>query len=145
MALSAPPSVTDEDDEDAVPMSFRVGIVLHEAKDGYVARANNLHSFLSLSRNVSASSLSASLVLLADRLILQSLAAGSYMLPTDPKNRSLIDQKATISPDSLIGDSTRVEERAAIKKSVIGKHCVIGKMAKITNCVLLDHCVVGQG
>ena len=52
MALSAPPSVTDEDDEDAVPMSFRVGIVIYDAKDGYVARANNLHSFLSLSRSV---------------------------------------------------------------------------------------------
>ncbi|KAF7965382.1 hypothetical protein HWV62_44075 [Athelia sp. TMB] len=125
MALSAPPSVTDEDDEDAVPMSFRVGIVIHDAKDGYVARANNLHSFLSLSRS--------------------SLTAGSYTLPTDPKNRSLIDQKASISPDSLIGDSTRVEERATVKKSIIGKHCIIGKMAKITNCILLDHCVVGEG
>lgn len=52
MALSAPPSVTDSDNEDAVPMSLRIGVVIHKATDGYVARANNLQSFLSLSRHV---------------------------------------------------------------------------------------------
>jgi translation initiation factor eIF-2B subunit gamma len=45
----------------------------------------------------------------------------------------------------MIGQSTRVEERASIKRSIIGPHCVIGKMAKIVGCVLLDHCVVADG
>lgn len=45
----------------------------------------------------------------------------------------------------MIGRSTRVDERASIKKSVIGKHCVIGKMAKIVGCVILDHCVINDG
>lgn len=45
----------------------------------------------------------------------------------------------------MIGRSTRVEERANIKKSVIGKHCIIGKMAKVVGCVLLDHCVIADG
>lgn len=68
-----------------------------------------------------------------------------YTLPSDPKNRSLIDQKAQISGDSMIGLSTRVDERASIKRSVVGKHCVIGKMTKIVGCVLLDHCVIEDG
>ena len=68
-----------------------------------------------------------------------------YTLPSDPKNRSLIDQKAHISGDSMIGLSTRVDERASIKRSVVGKHCVIGKMTKIVGCVLLDHCVIEDG
>ena len=45
----------------------------------------------------------------------------------------------------MIGRSTRVEERASIKRSVIGKHCVIGKMTKIVGCVILDHCVIADG
>ncbi len=77
--------------------------------------------------------------------LLQFLGQTSYSLPSDPENRSLIDQKAQISADSMIGRSTRVEERASIKRSVIGKHCVIGKMAKIVGCVILDHCVIADG
>ena len=57
----------------------------------------------------------------------------------------LIDAKAQISTDSNIGQSTRVEERASIKKSVVGRHCVIGKMTKIVGCVILDHCVIEDG
>lgn len=73
------------------------------------------------------------------------LSETTYSLPTDSKHRSLIDPKATISSDSIVGESTRVEERTSIKKSVIGKHCVIGKMVKITGCVVLDHCVIADG
>ncbi len=45
----------------------------------------------------------------------------------------------------MIGRSTKVEERATIKRSVIGKHCVIGKMTRIVGCVILDHCVIADG
>jgi NDP-sugar pyrophosphorylase family protein len=45
----------------------------------------------------------------------------------------------------MVGDSTKVGERTAIKKSVIGKHCTIGKMVKIAGCVILDHCVIEDG
>lgn len=38
-----------------------------------------------------------------------------------------------------------MEERAIIKKSVVGRHCVIGKMAKIVGCVILDHCIIEDG
>jgi len=73
------------------------------------------------------------------------LAGTTYSMPADSKDRSLIDQKAQISTDSIIGESTQVSERTAIKKSVIGRHCIIGKMVKINSCVLLDHCVIEEG
>ena len=62
-----------------------------------------------------------------------------------PAKAPLIDPKAQISSDSNIGHSTRVEERASIKKSIVGRHCVIGKMTKIVGCVILDHCVIEDG
>ncbi|KAH9929545.1 UDP-3-O-glucosamine N-acyltransferase [Epithele typhae] len=122
---SVVPSPVEQDDEDAVPPSLRVGLVAHRASAGFASRANNLHAYLELNRFF--------------------LGQTPYSLPSDPENRSLIDQKAQISADSVIGRSTRVEERASIKRSVIGKHCVIGKMTKIVGCVLLDHCVIADG
>jgi len=123
--LSGPPSATDSEDDDTNSASLRIGVVIHRALDGCAMRANNLQSFLALNRH--------------------SLADATYSLPSDHKNRLLIDQKAAISSDSMVGDSTRIEERTSIKKSVIGKHCVIGKMVKITGCVLMDHCVIADG
>jgi len=125
MALCGPPSATDSEDDDTVSTSLRIGVVIHWAHDGYAARANDLQSFLALNRHF--------------------LADATYSLPSDPNNRSLIDQKAAISSDSIIGESTRVEERTSIKKSVIGKHCIIGKMVKITGCVIMDHCLIADG
>lgn len=73
------------------------------------------------------------------------LSTVNYTLPTDPKNRALIDQKAQISSDTIIGDSTKVSEKSTIKKSIIGRHCIIGRMVKIVGCILLDHCVIEDG
>lgn len=121
------PSSPDEGHEDpSVTGSLRVGIVIHRAKDGFCIRANDLPSYLEANRHF-------------------VYSASSYTLPSDPQMRSLIDAKASISPDSIIGDFTKVDERASIKKSVIGKHCVVGKMAKIVGCVILDHCVIADG
>lgn len=77
--------------------------------------------------------------------VLQFLSQTTYSLPTDQESRSLIDHKAQISSDSMIGHSTRVEERTTVKKSIIGQHCVIGKMARIVGCVVQDHCVIADG
>lgn len=73
------------------------------------------------------------------------LSNATFTLPSDPKDRSLIDSKAQISADSIIGSSTQISERVIIKKSAIGRHCKIGKQAKITNCILFNHCVIGEG
>ncbi|TFY52870.1 hypothetical protein EVJ58_g9769 [Rhodofomes roseus] len=116
----------DEDDEEArIPASLRMGLVIHRAQAGYAARANNLHAYLGLNRHF--------------------LSQQTYALPSDSESRSKIDPKSTISPDSIVGHSTRVEERTSIKKSVVGKHCVIGKMVKIAGCVIQDHCVIADG
>jgi len=100
-------------------------LVVHKAGDGIAARASNLYNYLDINR----------------RFLEQ--AAQTQTGP--PAKVPLIDAKAQISVDSSIGQSTRVEERAVIKKSVVGRHCVIGKMTKIVGCVILDHCVVEDG
>ncbi|KAI0733224.1 UDP-3-O-glucosamine N-acyltransferase [Fomitopsis betulina] len=118
--------VPDEDeDEVRIPASLRIGLVTHRAEGGYTSRANNLHAYLDLNRHF--------------------LSRHSYSLPIDQESRAKIDQKAQISSDSIVGHSTRVEERTTIKKSVVGNHCVIGKMVKIAGCVIQDHCVIADG
>jgi len=64
-------------------------------------------------------------------------------LPTDSENCSLIDQKAQISVDTIIRDSTKVSEKTTIKRSVVGRHCIIGKMVRIADCVSVieDGCI----
>ncbi|KAG6868924.1 hypothetical protein C0993_007698 [Termitomyces sp. T159_Od127] len=124
-SLSAPPSPTIGDQSLGGSNSLRVGIVLHRAEAGFATRVNTIPRFLEINRRF--------------------LSQVTYALPTEPKDRSLIDQKAQISSDTVIGGSTQVSERTTIKKSVIGRHCVIGKMVKIVGCVLLDHCVIEDG
>ncbi|KAF9231560.1 UDP-3-O-glucosamine N-acyltransferase [Melanogaster broomeanus] len=116
---------TGSDDDHAEASGLRVGVVIHRAKDGYCLRANNLLAYLEANRHF--------------------IADTCYTLPSDPQKRALIDTKASISPDSTIGDFTKVDEKTTIKKSVIGKHCVIGKAVKIVGCVVLDHCVISDG
>ncbi|KAJ4488435.1 UDP-3-O-glucosamine N-acyltransferase [Lentinula aciculospora] len=105
--------------------SLRVGIMLHPTTAGFATRVNNIYSLLDMNRRL--------------------LAETTYSLPTDPQNRSLIDPKAQISSDTIIGAFTQISERTTIKKSVVGKHCIVGKMARITGSVLLDHCVIEDG
>lgn len=64
---------------------------------------------------------------------------------TPPPTPGLIDPKAQVSTDSLVGFSTKVGERTNIKKSVVGRHCVIGRNVRISGCVIMDFVVVGDG
>ncbi|KAG6820990.1 hypothetical protein H0H93_008619 [Arthromyces matolae] len=125
LSVSGPPSPTEGEESIGGSTTFRVGIVVQRPDAGFTIRVNTLPNFLEINRRV--------------------LSQVTYTLPTDPKDRSLIDQKAQISSDTIIGGSTQVSERTTIKKSVIGRHCVIGKMAKIVGCILLDHCVIEDG
>lgn len=154
--LNSPPSddqnpehsralLPDEDeDEVRIPASLRIGLVIHRADGGYASRANNLHSYLDLNRHVRVI-IPSSVFPLTNGFHAQFLSQHSYSLPIDQESRAMIDQKAQISSDSIVGHSTRVEERTSIKKSVVGKHCVIGKMVKIAGCVIQDHCVIADG
>ncbi|KAL5485551.1 GCD1 [Sanghuangporus weigelae] len=114
----------DEGDDDVTPPSFRVGLVIHPSSKGFAARANNLLAYLELNR----------------------AALGTMAPPThDPALRALIDPKANVTPDSLIGSSTRVGERSTVKRCAIGSHCIIGKNAKLIGCVLMEYCVIEEG
>jgi NDP-sugar pyrophosphorylase family protein len=44
-----------------------------------------------------------------------------------------------ISRDCIIGESTRVAERALVKSSVVGKHCKIGAHVRLNNCIVMDY------
>lgn len=105
---------------DSSTQSLRVGLVIHPHASGHAARANTVHTYLELNR----------------------LTLGSRVSERDP---SLIDPKANISADCLIGSSTRVGERTTIKKCMVGSHCVIGKNVKLSGCVLMEYCVVEDG
>jgi translation initiation factor eIF-2B subunit gamma len=141
-SVSVPPSPTDGDEDYGGSSSFRVGVVIHRASTGFAIRVNTIPNFLEINRRVSTRHVRVQLQKLN---LSQLLSDVTYSLPTEPKDRSLIDQKAQISSDTIIGGSTQVSERTTIKKSVIGRHCIIGKMAKIVGCVLLDHCVIEDG
>jgi len=114
----------EEEEEKKLEPTYRIGLVLHRGPE-IASRVNTIEAFIEVNRQLASKS--------------------TWVLPSDPTNRALIDQKAQISSDCIIGDSTQISERSTIKKSVIGKHCVIGRMARITGCVVMDHCVVEEG
>jgi translation initiation factor eIF-2B subunit gamma len=74
----------------------------------------------------------------------QTMSASQSQGQTPSEDTRPISPLAQIGPDSLIGQGTRVAEKAGIKKSIIGRHCVIGKGAKLTGCVLWDFVVVEE-
>ncbi len=56
-------------------------------------------------------------------------------------NQSLLK----VNSDSLIGEGTKIGDKALVKRSVIGKNCVIGEKSKITNSILMDNVQIGEG
>ncbi|EJU04099.1 nucleotide-diphospho-sugar transferase [Dacryopinax primogenitus] len=117
---SVPASQAAEEPEGS-PSDYpiRCNVVVH--KDGYAARANTLGTYFELNRQC-----------------LRTTA-------TAPVTGEGIDGKAQVSPDSLVGASTRIAERTTVKKCVIGKHCLIGKNVRISGSVLMDHVEVQDG
>jgi len=123
ISFSVPSSPADADTGDEPLASLRVGVIVHNSL--FAGRVNNIATLLETNR--------------------QFLSRTNYSLPTDPDNRALIDPKCQISSDSMIGSSTKIGERATIKRSVIGRHCVVGKTSRVVGCVLFDHCVIADG
>ena len=119
-----------------IPACPNVGIVIH---DKPAMRINTLQNFYEINKRACYDFPPSRLKF---HFFFQILNGATYSIPAD---RSLIDQKAQISADSIIGESTQISERTTIKKSVIGRHCIVGKMVKINSCVLLDHCVIEEG
>lgn len=50
-----------------------------------------------------------------------------------------------MNSDSLIGDGTKIGDKALVKRSVIGKNCSIGEKSRITNSILMDNVKIGEG
>lgn len=53
--------------------------------------------------------------------------------------------KSQIGPDCLVGESTSINDKVTIKRSVIGKHCSIGSRVKITNSIIMNHVTIKDG
>ncbi|CAN8103432.1 unnamed protein product [Discula destructiva] len=61
------------------------------------------------------------------------------MYPEGVKGRTTITR-----PDCLIGENVTVEEKVAIRESVVGVNCQIREGAKLSQCLLMDGVVVGK-
>ncbi|KAL7411937.1 nucleotide-diphospho-sugar transferase [Mrakia frigida] len=127
----------EEEGEDGTERRVACGVVVHRLEDGFVARANTVATYFELNRQF---------------LKQHALSQASLLLtappPTPPSPTApapLIDPRAQISADSLVGASTRVGERTSVKKSLVGRHCVIGKNVKLVGCVVMDFVRVGDG
>jgi len=129
-------------------------------EEEYLIRANTIAGYWELNRRLlrsippptSASSSSSNTITnntSSPRSTFTNSPINSQITPTpltsiSNSNEDPISSSAQISFDTLLGESTRVGERASIKKSVIGRHCVIGRGAKITGCVLWDFVTVEE-
>ncbi|QRV79833.1 translation initiation factor eIF-2B gamma subunit [Ceratobasidium sp. AG-Ba] len=97
---------------------LRTAYVVHRAKNGFAARGNTIAGYMELNRQA-----------------LSRLAARQPGKVT----------ASTAHADSIVPASVTIDERASIKRSVIGEHCQIGKNVKITGCVVMDHVQIGEG
>ena len=137
-SITSSPDIGDIDDTGRKTMpSLRMGLVIHHLSDGLALRANNLFAYLELNRLLLNTGAGAS----SQVTVGPSLSTS----PSSTKPQPLIDPKATITPDTVIGSSTRIGARSSVKKSSIGSHCLIGSNVKLTGCVVLDHCVIEDG
>ena len=55
-----------------------------------------------------------------------------------------IHPRAQLSNDCLIGSHTRIDERATLKHSIVGRQCTIGKGARILRSVIMDGVRIGD-
>ena len=103
-------------------------------EQAYLIRANSLAGYWELNRRFLRSIASSTPV--QAPLPVPSSAEEGGVSPIHPS--------AQISPDSLIGEGTKVGERASIKKCVVGRHCNIGRGAKVTGCVIWDFVTIEE-
>jgi len=104
-----------------------VKCVVYKLTNGYCIRTNTVPNYME-----------------ANRQIVKGVHPNFVPAEKIHKN-SVVDPKAQVGNDSIVGDGTKIEEKTSIKKSVIGNHCSIGKNVKITNCVIMNHVVIEDG
>ncbi|WFD30651.1 Translation initiation factor eIF-2B subunit gamma [Malassezia sp. CBS 17886] len=65
--------------------------------------------------------------------------------PASSDATGLIHPRAQLSAECIVGVGTRIDERATIKQSILGRNCTIGKNVRIMRSVLMDGVAVGDG
>eukprot|EP01113_Clastostelium_recurvatum_P005771 TRINITY_DN12588_c0_g1_i4.p1 TRINITY_DN12588_c0_g1~~TRINITY_DN12588_c0_g1_i4.p1 ORF type:complete len:445 (-),score=98.57 TRINITY_DN12588_c0_g1_i4:16-1245(-) len=95
--------------------------------EGYCARANTLHSFMEMNRDIA-----------------RNASAVFRPLERPGKNNyihelAVVHVQTQIGPDCIVGSNSKIGARCGVKKSIIGKNCVIGDNVKIANSVIMDN------
>ena len=107
------------------------------AEPDYLIRINSLAGYWELNRRL--------LRYLSSTI---STAPASRPAPTRTDSamsaQTDIAASAQISGDSVVGEGTKVGERASIKKCVVGRHCHIGRGVKLTGCVIWDFVTIEE-
>lgn len=107
------------------------------AEPAYLIRANSLAGYWELNRKF--------LRTMTPAVAAQPpTPAAAAARSEDGQAGPAISPSAQISPDSLLGEGTKVGDRASIKKCVVGRHCNIGRGAKITGSILWDFVTVEE-
>lgn len=141
---------------------------------GYCARANTIKSYVQMNLDVRPSGRLCDKRRPADRVPLSNIDCQPWCLlsasgaasqeflhpsccgdqPEDSGTHTLrirsvlsltIRTRFQVGAECVVGEGTRVGDRASIKKSVIGKHCVIHDGVKIINSVIMNHVTISAG
>ncbi|XP_066481164.1 translation initiation factor eIF2B subunit gamma [Tiliqua scincoides] len=105
----------------------KVRCYVHIMKEGLCYRVNTLGLYIDANRQV-------------PKML-------PVLCPEDPLVHSTaqIIDKCLIGSDSMVGASTHVGEKTAIKHSIIGTQCVIKDKVKITNCIIMNSVRIEEG
>ncbi|CAD8090557.1 unnamed protein product [Paramecium sonneborni] len=79
----------------------------------------------------------------------ESMIQGDKRIPLyqglqDLQNQVQYPQDARISPDTIIGEGTRIGNKVTIQRSIIGKNCTIGDHVKISNSIIMKNVVINS-
>ncbi|CEP12948.1 hypothetical protein [Parasitella parasitica] len=110
--------------DDPIHLSFKSPIksYVHVYRGGFCGRGNTTASYNELNRNATKQGTS-----------ITRVPSSAEVAP-----------RTQVGNDSIIGESTKIDERSSVKKSCVGSYCVIGKNVKIINSVIMDHVVIGD-
>ncbi|OZJ04250.1 hypothetical protein BZG36_02484 [Bifiguratus adelaidae] len=109
---------TTEEASSIQKAGIRVQVLV--CKEGFTARANTIQSYCEINR-----------YLTRPASTITRIASSAE-----------ISNRTQVGNDSIVGASTKIDERTSVKRSAVGAHCTIGKNVKITNCIIMDNVVV---
>ena len=116
---------------------------LRSTDDAFMARANTVPTYLDCSRYLLRLA-STSMPLPAPFPLPAMLGCGVVPFEAPKSDDGPIHPRAQLSNDCLIGSHTRIDERATLKHSIVGRQCTIGKGARILRSVIMDGVRIGD-